>query len=173
MNALIESSFAAVSDEPSRGLKEKILLVDDEPVIRQMLTRLLAAEGYDVLSATGGAEALALAECEEPDLVLLDLNMPGMDGWDTHERLATKLPLLPIIVITARPNQKSATVATGIGALMEKPLDLQNLFVTIRQLLDEPERSRLARIAGRPSDFHYAPPATHGSEGKIKPWRYI
>ena len=65
---------------------------------------------------------------------------------------------MPIIVITARPNQRFTALAAGIGALMEKPLDLQKLFATIRELLDEPADVRIARLAGRPSEFHYVPP---------------
>ena len=59
------------------------MLVDDEPAIRQMLTRLLTGEGYNVLPATNGSEALEFANHADFDLVLLDLNMPGLDGWDT------------------------------------------------------------------------------------------
>jgi len=92
----------------------------------------------------------------------LDLNMPGMDGWQTYEQLAAESPLLPIVVITARPNQSFTALAAGIGALLEKPLDLPKLFLTIRDLLEEPDETRLARVAGRPSEFHYVPPRAAG-----------
>jgi len=133
----------------------------------------LSAEGYNVLPATNGAEALEFAGKAHFDLVLLDLNMPGMDGWDTFEQLTEKKPLLPVIVITARPNQRFTALAAGIGALMEKPLDIQKLFATIRGLLDEPEDVRIARLAGRPSEFHYVPPTPTESGGDANPWRKL
>jgi len=172
MNAVLELPAAAPS-KSAQPVKEKILLVDDEPAIRQMLTRLLAGEGYHVLPAINGTEALEFANHEDFDLVLLDLNMPGLDGWDTFEKLTSNNPLLPIIVITARPNQRFTALAAGIGALMEKPLDLQKLFLTIRNLLDEPEDIRLARLAGRPSEFHYVPPKTNEPGEGAKPWRSL
>jgi CheY-like chemotaxis protein len=173
MNALLESPSPATPPQPSQESKEKILLVDDEPAIRQMLTRLLAGEGYHVLPATNGSEALEFAGHAEFDLVLLDLNMPGMDGWDTFEQLTAKHPLLPIIVITARPNQRFTALAAGIGALMEKPLDLQKLLLTIRGLLDEPDDVRIARMAGRPSEFHYVPPTMNEPVKDASPWRSL
>jgi DNA-binding response OmpR family regulator len=171
MNALLESLSPDAQSEMSPELKEKILLVDDDPAVRKMLTRLLTGEGYNVLPATNGAEALEFAGHADFNLVLLDLNMPGLDGWDTFEKLAAKHPLLPVIIITARPNQRFTALAAGTGALMEKPLDLQKLFLTMRNLLDEPEDVRIARMAGRPSEFHYVPPARHESDEHVNPWR--
>lgn len=139
-------------------MKERILLVDDDWAIRRMLARLLGEEGYCVTSASSGVEALERVNAESFDLVLLDLNMPVKDGWETYEQLALKEPLTPVVVITARPNQHFTALAAGIGALMEKPLDLSKLTQTIRELLDEPDEIRIARLAGRPADFHYVPP---------------
>lgn len=173
MNALAESFATDAETGPSHLPKEKILLVDDEPAIRQMLTRLLVGEGYTVLPVANGAEALEFADHADFNLVLLDLNMPGLDGWDTFEQLTAKKPLLPVIVITARPNQRFTALAAGIGALMEKPLDLQKLFVTIRNLLDETDDVRLSRMAGRPSEFRYVPPASPEPGGNTKPWRSL
>lgn len=173
MIAMLEPSASDNPAETPHRAKEKILLVDDEPAIRQMLSRLLAGEGYDVLPVTSGAEALEFAAHTDFDLVLLDLNMPGMDGWDTYEKLIARKPLLPVIVITARPNQRFTALAAGIGALMEKPLDLQKLFSTIRNLLDEPEDKRIARMAGRPTEFHYVPPTIPESDENTNPWRNL
>ena len=157
MNAVLELPEAAPT-KPPQPATEKILLVDDEPAIRQMFTRLLTGEGYHVAPATNGVEAIELASRTQFDLLLLDLNMPGLDGWETFEQLTAKHPLLPVIVITARPNQRFTALAAGIGALMEKPLDLQKLLSTIRDLLEEPDGVRIARMAGRPSEFRFVPP---------------
>ncbi len=173
MNASFDVLAADALAAAPRRTKEKILLVDDERAIRQMLTRLLTGEGYNVLPATNGAEALQFAGPADFDLVLLDLNMPGQDGWETYDQITAQNPLLPVIVITARPNQRLAALAAGIGALMEKPLDLQKLVLTIRDLLDEPDNVRLARMAGRPSRFHYIRPVARESGEDIKPWRSL
>ena len=172
MIAMPEPSTSDSPAESNRRAKERILLVDDEPAIRQMLSRLLTDEGYDVKPAINGREAVEFANHTDFDLVLLDLNMPGMDGWDTYEKLTARRPLLPFIVITARPNQRFTALAAGIGALMEKPLDMQKLFATIRDLLNEPEDTRIARMAGRPSEFHYVPPTMQES-GDTNPWRNL
>jgi CheY-like chemotaxis protein len=162
MNALLKMPMPDARPKNLPRAKRKILLVDDDPAIRQILARLLTGEGYAVALAANGTESIQVVRATEIDLVLLDLNMPGMDGWETFEQLATENPMLPIIVITARPNQSFTAMAAGIGALLEKPLDLPKLFLTIHDLLDEPDKIRLARVAGRPSEFHYVPPRTAG-----------
>ena len=170
MNAVLELPDTAPS-KTTQPVKEKILLVDDEPAIRYMLTRLLTDEGYSVMPASSGDEAIEFASQTQFDLLLLDLNMPGLDGWETFEKLTTTNPLLPVIVITARPNQRFTALAAGIGALMEKPLDLQKLFTTIRDLLDETDGVRIARMAGRPSEFRFVPPTTDEPDENTNPWR--
>jgi CheY-like chemotaxis protein len=139
-------------------MKYRILLVDDDPAVRWMLLRVLEDDGYSVLPAANGAEALELAKSKTPDLVLLDLALPVQDGWQVFERLANEHPLVPVVVITARPNQLFPALASGVGALMEKPLDLPKLLRTIQDLLEEPEEARKARVAGRAAEFHYQPP---------------
>jgi CheY-like chemotaxis protein len=140
-------------------MKKKILLVDDDPGVRRMLQRVLEEEDFFVVTAANGLEALERGQASAPDLVLLDLNLPVQNGWDTLKRLADEVPVLPVIIITARPNQLFPALASGAGALMEKPLDLPKLLRTIRQLLAEPADSRLARMAGKRTEFHYLPPA--------------
>ena len=93
--------------------KKTILLVDDNPAIRQILLRLLVGEGYFVQMAANGVEALALADATPFNLVLLDLNMPVKNGRETFRQLSRKNPLLPIILITARPDQFSDALAAG------------------------------------------------------------
>jgi DNA-binding response OmpR family regulator len=142
-------------------MKTKILLVDDDPGIREMLGRVLEEQGYLVLPAANGRDALDLAAATDIDLVLLDLNLPVKNGWDTFERITTDNPLMPVVIITARPNQIFPALAAGVGALMEKPLDFPKLLETIRALLNESPHTRLARLAGRPADFHFTP-GKHG-----------
>ena len=139
-------------------MKNRILLVDDDPGVRRMLLRVLEEENYLVLPATNGVQALEIASTKAPDLVLLDLAMPLQNGWDTFQQLSNDHPSLPVIIITARPNQLFPALASGVGALMEKPLDLPKLLRTIRDLLAEPPEARLARTAGRLAEFRYLPP---------------
>jgi DNA-binding response OmpR family regulator len=147
--------------------KQKILLVDDDPAIRQILVRLLSEENFTALTAANGVEALALSSTVKFDLVLLDLNMPVKNGWETFEQMSARDPLLPIILITARPNQFFPALASGVGALLEKPLDFTKLFQTIHDLLEEPEEERLARLSGRSAAFSYIPPLTNMANGKL------
>lgn len=129
--------------------------MDDDPNVRDSLTDLLIAEGYRVAPAMNGQQALELADQSQIDLVLLDLNMPVKNGWDTFERLSAEHPLVPIIIITARSNQLFTALSAGVGALLEKPMDIPTLLQTMSDLLAEPARRRLARLAGRESQFHY------------------
>jgi CheY-like chemotaxis protein len=139
-------------------MKSKILLVDDDPAVRWMLLRVLEEEGYLVLAAGNSTEALEMASTKSPDLALLDLALPVEDGWKVFQQLASNYPLVQVVIITARPNQLFPALASGVGALMEKPLDLPRLLRTIQDLLEEPAETRMARAAGRPAEFHYQPP---------------
>ncbi len=160
MNVLLDLPVAEET-KTARPEKPKILLVDDDPAIRQILRRLLADEDYEVVTAANGLEALEMTDASI-DLVLLDLNMPVKDGWDTFETLSFKYPWLPIILITARPNQFFPALASGVGALLEKPLDFVKLFDTVRALLEEPAEVRRARMIGQPSVFQYVQPNPAG-----------
>src|SRR5208283_2920810 len=159
--SIMKTKILLADDEAGRSgsvkpAKNRILIVDDDASVREMLTRVLAGEGYLVWTAADGTAALEIAAAEKVDLVLLDLNLPGRSGWDTFERLTAEKPLLAVIIITARSNQLFTALGAGVGALLEKPLDFPELLQTIRRLLAEPAGSRLARMAGSPADFHDA-----------------
>ena len=123
-----------------------ILLADDDPAIRQMLGQVLALEQYCVVFAATGRETAAKFISSPPDLVLLDLNMPDRDGWDAFHLMNSTHPLVPVIVITARPHQRERAAALGVASLMEKPLDIPLLLKTVQDLLAraEPKASGLA-----------------------------
>lgn len=139
-----------------RTARQRILLVDDDAGVRGSLHDVLVEEGYLVIPANDGQHALELIAFSSIDLVLLDLNMPRKNGWDTFEHLSAEHPLVPVILITARPNQLFTTVGAGVGALLEKPLDIPILLQTITRLLTESDETRLARLAGRDVPFRYA-----------------
>jgi len=125
--------------------------------VRDSLNDVLLAEGYLIIPAEDGQQALDLANKSPVDLVLLDLNMPVKNGWDTFERLTAEHPLIPIIIATARPNQLFTALNAGEGALLEKPMDIRTLLQTMEKLLAESAEQRLARLAGKNSEFTYKP----------------
>ena len=94
---------------------------------------------------------------ERIDLLILDLNMPVKNGWATLEWLAEVNPLLPVMIITGRPNQRALAETAGADALMEKPLDVPLLLQTVRELMDEPMESRARRASHRASGSRYMP----------------
>ena len=107
----------------------KVLVVDDEPGVRQLLQDFLVGRGYEVLLAADGSEALATVDLEKPQLVLLDIAMPGMDGVETLSRIAMVDPSLPVIIVTANSDigLTSRLLAMGAVDYIPKPFDLDYL----------------------------------------------
>jgi CheY-like chemotaxis protein len=107
----------------------KVLVVDDEPEVRQVLLEFLSSRGYDVTAASGGLEALAFVESEKPDLVLLDVAMPDMDGVETLRRIVAINPSLAVIMVTANANIGITSKLLALGAVdyVPKPFDLDYL----------------------------------------------
>ena len=97
--------------------KSRILIIDDEAAIRESLKMTLEYEGYEVIGAATGQEGLALVERDAPDLVLLDVKMPGMDGLDVLTRLHSMHAQLPVVMISAHGTPSSAVEAIRKGAL--------------------------------------------------------
>jgi DNA-binding response OmpR family regulator len=145
-------------------MKRTVLIVDDDAPIRESLRKVLQVEGYNVVLAANGQEGLDQFDSKHIDLLLLDLNLPAKSGWDLFERFSSTNPLLPIILITGRHNQYKLAAAAGVGALMEKPLDVPLLLETIGALLVEPTEARLKRLIGLNSDVRYAPPRRTASK---------
>ena len=115
-----------------------ILVVDDEPSIVQSMKGLLSDEGFDVLTALNGYEALQMIDNESPDLILLDIWMPGIDGLQTLKEIKTNNPYIQVIIITGHGNIETAVKATKLGAfdLIEKPLSFDKTIVAINNALN-------------------------------------
>lgn len=137
----------------------KILVVDDDVSVRESVCKVLQAEGYETITAADGAAALKQFVMHPIDLLLLDLGLPLKSGWDVFEYITRKNPLLPIIVITGQSRQKRMAQAAGAGALMEKPLDVEELLRVIKQLLAESPEDRLQRLTGRGGEVPHVPAA--------------
>src|SRR3954466_7134592 len=119
--------------------KSRILVIDDEVAIRDSLRMMLEYEGYEFIGAATGQEGLTLAEREAPDLVLLDVKMPGMDGLDVLERLRRMNESLPVVVVSGHGTISTAVEATKKGAFdfIEKPFASERVLVIIRNALDQ------------------------------------
>jgi CheY-like chemotaxis protein len=126
-----------------------ILIADDDATVRGSLVAVLESEGYVVDEARNGIETVSRAVEHSPDLVLLDLNMPHWDGWVAFSQLDRVTPLLPVIVITARPNQYEKAVRLGVDAFMEKPLNIPILVRAIKRLTSEEDNRHVRRITNR------------------------
>jgi two-component system nitrogen regulation response regulator NtrX len=120
--------------------KPRILVIDDDAGVRESLRMTLEYDGYDIAGAATGQEGLALVEREAPDLVLLDVKMPGMDGLDVLTRLHSMHETLPVVMISAHGTPSSAVEAIRKGALdfLEKPFEsTDRLRVTIQNALEQ------------------------------------
>jgi len=113
--------------------KPRILVVDDEPKACELLQDFLEAKGYTVVTASSGAEALAVAKETQPSLILLDIRMPGMDGLETLQRIQKLNKAARIIMITAADEEEIAKEAMHRGAYdyITKPIDFGYLEVSI------------------------------------------
>src|SRR5438874_1656944 len=119
--------------------KPRILVIDDEAPIRDSLKMTLEYEGYDVIGAATGQEGLALAEREAPDLVLLDVKMPGMDGIELLARCLNMHEVLAIVVVPGHGTISTAVEATKNGAVdfFETPFASERVLVSLRNALDQ------------------------------------
>ncbi len=115
-----------------------ILIVDDEPSILQSLGGLLSDEGFEVKTAANGYEALKIVDTESPDLVLLDIWMPGIDGIETLKEIKKNNPHIQVIIISGHGTIETAVKATKLGAfdLIEKPLSIDKVIVAINNALN-------------------------------------
>jgi two-component system, OmpR family, KDP operon response regulator KdpE len=113
-----------------------ILVVDDEPQIRRVMRATLSAQGYTILEAANGEAALEQFRRERPDLILLDMNMPGMDGLETCRQIRATSSV-PIIVLTVRSSEKDKVHSLDAGAddYVTKPFGMEELLARIRAAL--------------------------------------
>ncbi len=122
----------------------KILVVEDNEMNRDMLSRRLQRRGYEVIVAVDGGEGLALAQAQRPDLILMDMSLPVVDGWEATRRLKgdPRTRATPIIALTAHAmaSDHDRALAAGCDDYDTKPIDLDRLLPKIQALLSASSR---------------------------------
>ncbi len=118
-----------------------ILYIEDNPGNRMLIRRILEAEGYHVVEAADGYEGLDLASRLKPDLILMDINLPGIDGYELTGRLkkSEALAHVPVIAMTANVmrGDREKTLAAGCDGYIQKPVDVDQLPLEIARFLGE------------------------------------
>src|SRR5215472_7819070 len=114
----------------------RVLHIEDDPRNRLLVRKLLLADGHEVVDAVDGLEGVRLAIAQRPDLVLVDLNIPGLDGYEVTLRLRSEASLngVPIVAITAE-GEKETSFAVGCDGFVQKPIDARNFGRQVRQYL--------------------------------------
>ena len=119
----------------------KLLLVEDNEMNRDMLSRRLIRKGYDIAIAVSGDEAVEKTRSENPDLVLMDISLPGMDGWEATRILKSDPATrpIPVIALTASvlPEEKDRCLAAGMSAVLGKPFSIEQLRSEVHKWLTD------------------------------------
>lgn len=124
-------------------MKPTILVIEDDPMTSRLVELMLVQEGYQVTIASNGLQGLEMAQALSPDLVLLDLMLPGPDGFDVLNQLQAKhqTAKIPVIVVSSKSQHADKQTAANIGAnaYLTKPYKRAELLETVRSLLKRPE----------------------------------
>lgn len=146
---------------------EKILIADDEQLMRQLVIDFLKPEGYEILEAVDGKEALDIYDKEHPDLVLLDVMMPGYDGWTVCREIRRE-STVPIMMLTAKGEEIDQLFAYDLGAdeYITKPFSPKILVAKIKALLRRSQNDSKRRKP-KPVSPSTAMPARSSSTGRM------
>lgn len=136
----------SASSEPTPPAAPRVLIADDDPYIREMLIQALESDGYEAISAADGHELVRLAQEHAPNIILVDLMMPHMDGYEAIRQMRndTRIAHIPMLILTARTRPKDVVIGfeTGADDYIAKPFDLSELLARVK--------SHLRRAAQRP-----------------------
>jgi two-component system cell cycle response regulator DivK len=121
--------------------KLRVLYIEDNPDNQMLVRRVLMSEGYDVLLAANGQEGLHLAKTMKPNVILVDINMPGVDGYTVTSKLRqmTELVRVPIIALTANvmKGDREKTLAAGCDGYIQKPIDIDSFPKQLARYIEE------------------------------------
>ena len=135
-------------------MKKRILVIDDDVSVRSALKKILNTAGYSVKLASNGREGADSLVREKFDLLVLDLDLPEVSGFDILDFAADRDACLPIVILTGMAGQCEAGSVAGADAVLEKPPDVWRLLNTIERLLTETTAERLERLAHGPQRQH-------------------
>lgn len=127
-----------------------IMVVDDEPGLRRLLNLLFSNAGYRIVEATSGPECLLYLDEHAPDLIVLDIMMPDMDGREVCKRIRQNKNMVPILMLTARTQPRDVVLGLDCGAddYMLKPFDMDELLARVRALLRRSNATQVTRVVG-------------------------
>ncbi|MGI8900241.1 MAG: response regulator transcription factor [Nocardioides sp.] len=136
-------------DDEAQHSQNRVLVVEDEPVINQALADRLVAEGFEVRQAYDGPTAVAAAERWQPDVLVLDVMLPGFDGHEVCRRVQAARPV-PVLMLTARDDETDILVGLGVGAddYLTKPFSMREVVARVRVLLRRVQRAADLASAG-------------------------
>ncbi|MDI6655200.1 MAG: response regulator [Candidatus Hydrothermarchaeota archaeon] len=125
--------------------RKRIMVVDDEPDIRYLLRKMLEKEGYEVIEARDGRDCLERLKKERPDLILLDIMMPGMLGWEVSKKIKEdeKFKSIPVAMLTVRTAEEDKVKSLEESLAdwhISKPIDREKLIETVKWLLETPPK---------------------------------
>lgn len=133
-------------------MKKKILIVEDNPIHTRLIEMTLRAKNYTLLKATSGEEALDIATRERPDLILMDLNLPGMTGFNVAKKLRENPSLSHTLIIAitayAMKGDRERVIESGCDAYLTKPIDTRELPKVIAEMLLQREKSSIEQHQG-------------------------
>ncbi len=131
----------ADGDANKEPIMKTVLVADDEVSIRKLYQRELSREGYSVLFASNAQEAIKMARENQPDLVIMDIRMPGMDGIEAMGRILEERNEMPVVLNTAYSSYKDSFLSWSADAYVTKSSDLTELKETLRNILSEKKES--------------------------------
>lgn len=127
-------------------MRKRILIVDDDAAVGEALRRVLAATGYEVVWIADGEAGVSRLQQEPFDLLLLDLNLPKVSGFDILDLVGERYPCLPVLILTGQLEHCEPGALSGADVLLEKPPDVTLLLKTVEGLLSESAATRLRRL---------------------------
>ncbi|MGH9457083.1 MAG: response regulator [Thermoanaerobaculia bacterium] len=138
----MDESVDERAERAPQGMDADVLIVDDDPPIRNLLRQVFRRVGLDAREAKDGQEALSLIEERRPRLMMLDLMMPRMNGWQVLEHLKDNdlLESIPVVVLTAVGGHRTEGLKEnfGVRAILGKPFEIHDLITTVKSILEEP-----------------------------------
>jgi DNA-binding response OmpR family regulator len=132
--------------DQNAGERKKICIIEDEPAMIELVSLILRNRGYDVVGALGGQEGLELIASSNPDLVLLDLMMPDMSGWDVYQQMKADdaMKAIPVVIVTAKAQSIDKVLGLHIAKVQDyitKPFSPNELVESVKRVLDQPSTS--------------------------------